>query len=112
MMGRAVPEAMRIGPARLTAGLDRFGRIDLATHQEIFGPLGRLTARQLIELVESVDLRGRGGAEFPVGRKLRAVVQSAATRKCKPVVLVNGAEGEPGAKDRMLLLRSPYLVLG
>jgi NADH:ubiquinone oxidoreductase subunit F (NADH-binding)/ferredoxin len=29
------------------------------------------------------------------------------------VVLVNGTEGEPGsAKDRMLLLRSPYLVLG
>jgi len=28
-------------------------------------------------------------------------------------VLVNGAEGEPGsAKDKMLLLRSPYLVLG
>ena len=108
-----VPQAMRIGRARLTAGLDRFERIDLATHQEIFGPMRRVTARQLIEMVESVDLRGRGGAAFPFGRKVRAVVDSATARKCKPVILINGTEGEPGsAKDKMLLLRSPYLVLG
>ena len=104
---------MRIGRARLTAGLDRFERIDLTTHQEIFGPMRRVTARQLIEMVESVDLRGRGGAAFPFARKVRAVVDNAAARKCKPMILINGTEGEPGsAKDKMLLLRSPYLVLG
>jgi NADH:ubiquinone oxidoreductase subunit F (NADH-binding)/ferredoxin len=109
----SAPEAMRIGRARLTAGLDRYTNIDLATHQEIFGPMRRMTARQLVEMAESVDLRGRGGAAFPVGRKIRAVMQTAAARKCRPVVLVNGTEGEPGsAKDKMLLLRSPYLVLG
>lgn len=108
-----LPEAMRIAQARLTAGLDRFVRIDLATHQQIFGAIPRLTASQLIEISERVDLRGRGGAAFPFGRKLRAVLDSAAARKCKTVVLVNGAEGEPGSvKDTMLLLRSPYLVLG
>ncbi len=108
-----VPEAMRIGRARLTAGLDRYASIDLPTHQEIFGPMRRMTARQLVEMAESVDLRGRGGAAFPVGRKMRAVMQTAASRKLRPVVLVNGTEGEPGsAKDKMLLLRSPYLVLG
>ena len=73
----------------------------------------RVTARQLIEMVESVDLRGRGGAAFPFARKMRAVVDNAAARKCKPMILINGTEGEPGsAKDKMLLLRSPYLVLG
>ena len=73
----------------------------------------RVTARQLIEMVESVDLRGRGGAAFPFARKVRAVVDTAAARKCKPMILINGTEGEPGsAKDKMLLLRSPYLVLG
>ncbi len=73
----------------------------------------RVTARQLIEMVESVDLRGRGGAAFPFARKVRAVVDNAAARKCKPMILINGTEGEPGsAKDKMLLLRSPYLVLG
>ncbi|HUY52497.1 MAG TPA: NADH-ubiquinone oxidoreductase-F iron-sulfur binding region domain-containing protein [Streptosporangiaceae bacterium] len=112
-MNSTVPEAMRIGRARLTAGLDRFERIDLATHQEIFGPMRRVTARQLIEMVESVDMRGRGGAAFPFARKIRAVADSCAQRKCRPFILINGTEGEPGsAKDKMLLLRSPYLVLG
>ena len=109
----AIPEAMRIGRARLTAGLDRFERIDLATHQEIFGPMRRVTARQLIEMVESVNMRGRGGAAFPFARKVRAVADACTQRKCKPMILINGTEGEPGSfKDKMLLVRSPYLVLG
>jgi NADH:ubiquinone oxidoreductase subunit F (NADH-binding)/ferredoxin len=108
----AEPPAMRIGRARLTAGLDRYARLDLATHQQVFGSVRRLTANQLIELAERVDLRGRGGAAFPVARKLRAVLKSAEARKCAPAILVNGSEGEPGsAKDAMLLRRSPYLVL-
>jgi NADH:ubiquinone oxidoreductase subunit F (NADH-binding)/ferredoxin len=112
-MAAAIPEVMRIGHARLTAGLDRFSRLDLATHQEVFGLLRRLDAPQLVRMAEQVDLRGRGGAAFPVGRKLRAVVESARTRRDACVVLVNGCEGEPGsAKDAVLLLRSPYLVLG
>lgn len=108
----ADPVALRIGRARLTAGMDRFVRLDLESHQQVFGSVQRVTARQLIDMADQVDLRGRGGAAFPVARKLRAVTDSAAARKSSPVVLVNGAEGEPGsAKDRMLLCRSPYLVL-
>ena len=108
-----MPEAFCIGQPRLTAGLDRFRRIDLAGHHLVFGQLPRLTAEQLIRMTGQVDLRGRGGAAFPVARKLAAVLDAARTRKRKPVVIVNGAEGEPGsAKDNMLLLRSPYLVLG
>jgi NADH:ubiquinone oxidoreductase subunit F (NADH-binding)/ferredoxin len=113
MTPAAGPEAMCIGQARLTAGLDRFERIDLTTHYSVFGNLPRLTADQLIDAAERVSLRGRGGAAFPTGRKLKSVVQSARQRKKRIVVLVNATEGEPGsAKDRMLLLRSPYLVLG
>jgi NADH:ubiquinone oxidoreductase subunit F (NADH-binding)/ferredoxin len=109
----AGPEAMCIGQARLTAGLDRIQRIDLTTHYSVFGNLPRLTADQLIDAAERVSLRGRGGAAFPTGRKLKSVAQSARQRKKRIIVLVNATEGEPGsAKDRMLLLRSPYLVLG
>src|SRR5581483_2881277 len=112
-MAASIPGVMRIGQARLTAGLDRFSRIDLATHQEIFGALRRVDAPQLVSMVEQVDLRGRGGAAFPVGRKLRAVVESARSKRDACVILVNGCEGEPGsAKDTVLLLRSPNLVLG
>ena len=33
----AEPVAMRIGRARLTAGLDRFVRLDMESHQQVFG---------------------------------------------------------------------------
>ena len=113
MTSSALPDVMCIGQARLTAGLDRLERIDLNTHFEVFGTLPRLTADQLIGMAEQVELRGRGGAAFPVGRKVKAVVQSARQRRRRVSILVNGTEGEPGsAKDRMLLLRSPCLVLG
>ena len=80
MNPRPLPEVMRISQARLTAGLDRYARIDLDAHQQIFGAMRRMNARQLIEMVERVDLRGRGGAAFPFARKIRAVMDSATAR--------------------------------
>jgi len=113
MTAPAEPQVMCIGQARMTAGLDRVDRIDLTTHYQVFGSLPRLTADQLIGMAEQVSLRGRGGAAFPVARKVKSVLETARRRRRKSVVLVNGTEGEPGsAKDKMLMLRSPYLVLG
>jgi NADH:ubiquinone oxidoreductase subunit F (NADH-binding)/ferredoxin len=108
----ALPAVMRVGQARTTAGLDRHARLDLATHRAEFGPLPALTATGLIAIADQVDLRGRGGAAFPVARKLRAVQAATRGGKRRAVVVVNAAEGEPGsAKDKMLLSRSPHLVL-
>src|SRR6202034_1980695 len=107
-----VPTIMRIGAARMTAGLDRMGRLDLAAHTEIFGPLPRMSAEQLMDLAAQVDLRGQGGAAFPFARKLKAVVDAAARTGQPTVVVVNATEGEPGSfKDKMLMIRSPYLIL-
>jgi NADH:ubiquinone oxidoreductase subunit F (NADH-binding)/ferredoxin len=112
-MSPAAPEVISIGPPRLTAGLDRLRRIDLTGYQAIFGALPQLAAEQLIEMAAQADLRGRGGAAFPVARKLAAVLAAARSRRRAPVVMVNGAESDPAsAKDKVLLLRSPYLVLG
>jgi NADH:ubiquinone oxidoreductase subunit F (NADH-binding)/ferredoxin len=105
-------DTLCIGQPRLTAGLERWQRIDLTAYQTVFGQLPRLSAEQLITMAERVDLRGRGGAAFPVARKLSAVLDASRARKRAPMVVINGAEGEPGsAKDKMLLIRSPYLVL-
>lgn len=81
---------------------------DLASHLAAVGPLPPLTdrARLLAEVRES-GLTGHGGAAFPTARKLETV---AAGRH--PVVVANGAEGEPAsAKDRALLTGAPHLVL-
>jgi NADH:ubiquinone oxidoreductase subunit F (NADH-binding) len=62
---------------------------------------------QLIGLLERAGLTGRGGAGFPTWRKLAAVVTGD-----RPVVIGNGAEGEPAsAKDSTLLTRAPHQVL-
>src|SRR6201987_5004889 len=106
------PTIMRIGAARLTAGLDRMPRLDLEAHRDIFGPLPRLSAEELITMTAQVDLRGQGGAPFPSARKLRAGMKNAEANDCAPIVVANATEGEPGSvKDKMLMIRSPYLIL-
>ena len=106
------PSIMRIGAARLTAGLDRMPRLDLDSHRDVFGPLPRMSAAELISMAEKVDLRGQGGAAFPFARKVKAVMESAEADDCPTIVVVNATEGEPGSvKDKMLLIRSPYLIL-
>ncbi|HET9015546.1 MAG TPA: NADH-ubiquinone oxidoreductase-F iron-sulfur binding region domain-containing protein [Thermomicrobiaceae bacterium] len=63
---------------------------------------------ELIDLVTASGLRGRGGAAFPTGRKLRSVAGQPGPR----VVLINGAESEPASrKDHALLLTRPHLVI-
>lgn len=109
---QAAQAVIWIGQPRITAGLDRLARLDLAAHRSVFGPAPMLSAAQLAAACEQVDIRGRGGAAFPAGRKLRAVVNTCQRTNRRPVVVVNATEGEPGsAKDKMLLARSPYLVL-
>lgn len=89
---------------RLLAGDGRGG---LDAHAARWGqmPAG---APAVIDEVERAGLRGRGGAAFPTGVKMRAVAASG-----RPAVAVaNGAEREPlSGKDKVLLARSPHLVL-
>jgi NADH:ubiquinone oxidoreductase subunit F (NADH-binding) len=81
----------------------------LAEHERVHGPLPQLAPAELIEMIDHSGLRGRGGADFPTARKLRAV---ASARVRERAVVVNGSETEPAsAKDRLLLSRLPHLVL-
>jgi NADH:ubiquinone oxidoreductase subunit F (NADH-binding) len=80
---------------------------DLRAHLARYGrpPMGN---PQLIQAVEQSGLTGRGGAAFPVHRKL-AIVAQARGRK---VMVANGAESEPASrKDNLLLRAAPNLVL-
>jgi NADH:ubiquinone oxidoreductase subunit F (NADH-binding) len=67
-----------------------------------------LSRDQIIGLARDSGLTGRGGAGFPMWRKLAAVVLSGHP----PVVIANAAEGEPASgKDRALVTCQPHLVL-
>ncbi|GAA0588061.1 NADH-ubiquinone oxidoreductase-F iron-sulfur binding region domain-containing protein [Paractinoplanes ferrugineus] len=69
------------------------------------GRLPVLDPSQIIGMARDAGLTGRGGAGFPVWRKLTAVAPGS-------VVIANGAEGEPASgKDRALLAYQPDLVL-
>ncbi|MFC9324942.1 NADH-ubiquinone oxidoreductase-F iron-sulfur binding region domain-containing protein [Kitasatospora sp. NPDC057015] len=101
-----------LGRPVLFAGLEHAERLDHRAHLVVHGRPPAMSAEELADLAENVDLRGRGGAGFPFARKIRAVVKAAARRRSRPVVVVNGTEGEPSClKDAALLLRTPHLVL-
>jgi NADH:ubiquinone oxidoreductase subunit F (NADH-binding) len=78
--------------------LDLWGRLDVT----------RIPFDVLQELEDS-GLVGHGGAWFPVAKKWRAVTDASRRR---PVVVANGAEGEPmSRKDELLLTIAPHLLL-
>jgi NADH:ubiquinone oxidoreductase subunit F (NADH-binding) len=77
-------------------------------HLSLHGPLPAHDAAEVIHLAERAGLRGRGGAGFPLARKLR----TAADARGRPLVIANGTEGEPAVlKDSTLLRHAPHLVL-
>jgi NADH:ubiquinone oxidoreductase subunit F (NADH-binding) len=86
---------------------------ELRAHVARFGPLAyRDRPGALAFEAEAAGLTGRGGAAFPVHRKLQAVLDAAGKRRRAPVVIANGAESEPASdKDATLLWLSPHLVL-
>jgi NADH:ubiquinone oxidoreductase subunit F (NADH-binding) len=85
---------------------------DLRAHLARYGPAPyRNQPGALIADVEASGLTGRGGAAFPVHRKLAAVAR-AGVRQGRTVVVANGAESEPASrKDELLLQLAPNLVL-
>jgi NADH-quinone oxidoreductase subunit F len=68
-----------------------------------------MTPEELISVIDDSGLAGRGGAGFPTGRKLRAVLDAEGGPK---TVVCNADEGEPGCfKDRALMDHDPHALL-
>jgi formate dehydrogenase len=69
---------------------------------------GDIDAEEIMTTLEGTQLRGLGGAGFPVGRKWRILRDQPAPRMCA----VNIDEGEPGTfKDRHYMLADPHRFL-
>lgn len=79
---------------------------------EMYTAIERLLStdkKQLLKEINTAQLRGRGGAGFPIGFKLQSARDIDAQSK---FIICNADEGDPGAySDRYLLEQQPNLVL-
>ena len=78
-------------------------------YEALLATIGKRTPEQACRMVLESDLRGRGGAGYPSGRKWMNVPKNHAGSK---YVLPNADEMEPGTfKDRILVSSDPHLVI-
>jgi len=69
----------------------------------------KMTAGEIVEEIKRSEIRGRGGAGFPTGKKLESCLKAQETPK---YVICNADEGDPGAfMDRVLIESDPHAVL-
>lgn len=101
-----VAHPFAIGDPRLLRGTGHGSVVDYATHRRVHQQPAQLDLPRLMAACETVNLRGRGGAGFPVATKLAGLGRG------RRVVVVNATESEPAShKDRILIERCPHLVL-
>jgi NADH-quinone oxidoreductase subunit F len=96
------------------AGAEEHDLAKLAEYRAVGGyaPLARanaMTPDDVLEQLVASNLRGRGGAGFPTGRKASLVDRKSG----RPTYLViNADESEPGAfKDREIMRRVPHRLI-
>ena len=83
--------------------------IALGGYTALAKALGQMTDLEVLQEVKKSNIRGRGGAGFPAGRKWEG-----SRNADDPVkyVIVNADEGDPGAfMDRALLEGNPHSIL-
>jgi NADH-quinone oxidoreductase subunit F len=109
-------EPSKAGPELVFGGTDGGAVTTLEAYLEAggFNALARArsqTPDDVIQEVVASDLRGRGGAAFPTGRKWSFVPKPEALPKPHYLV-VNADESEPGSfKDREIMERVPFRFL-
>ncbi|MBU1344671.1 MAG: NADH-quinone oxidoreductase subunit NuoF [Proteobacteria bacterium] len=83
--------------------------ISLGGYSALAKALGGMSDLEVLEEVKKSNLRGRGGAGFPAGRKWEGSRNAPEPIK---YVIVNADEGDPGAfMDRALLEGNPHSIL-
>ena len=98
----------------LLAGADERDLTQLAEYQAIGGYRGvekarAMTSDELIAELQAANLRGRGGAGFPMGRKASLIDRKSPKPK---YLVVNADESEPGAfKDREVMAKVPHRLI-
>src|SRR5437764_2977311 len=100
----------------VTPGADKRDRAKLAEYRAIGGYAQLDRARvmapaAIIDELNTANLRGRGGAFFPAGRKMQFIPSKEQIPK-PHYVCVNADESEPGTfKDREIMQRVPHRLI-
>lgn len=83
--------------------------IAVGGYSALLKALSSMTPDQVLDEVDKANLRGRGGAGFPAGRKWR---HTKSARSKINFVVANGDEGDPGAfMDRSIMEGDPHSLL-
>ena len=86
-----------------------YDAIRVGAYEALAKVLSSMTPDEVIEAVKRSQLRGRGGAGFPTGRKWELCRMQPVTPK---YLVCNGDEGDPGAfMDRTVLEGDPHSVI-
>ena len=88
---------------------DIYEYISVGGYEALGKVISTMSGKQVVDLVKSSGLRGRGGAGFPTGLKWEITRKEKATPK---YLFCNADEGDPGAfMDRSILEGDPHSVL-
>jgi NADH-quinone oxidoreductase subunit F len=104
------------GPALVLKGFEGEPLTDLDSYRAVGGyaqlaKARAMTPQAVTQAIIDSNLRGRGGAFFPTGRKASFIPSP--DRVAKPIyITVNADESEPGTfKDREIMLKVPHRLL-
>jgi NADH-quinone oxidoreductase subunit F len=99
----------------LMSNMDKPGQTSIETYEKNGGyeaarkALSSIKPAELVEMVLKSELRGRGGAGFPTGRKWGFIPKDPALAK---YLVCNCDESEPGTfKDRLLIEKDPHQLI-
>lgn len=91
--------------------IDRLSLSDYEAHGGLAGLRAaiKLSGQEIIDMVKTSGLRGRGGAGFPTGIKWQTVHDCTADQK---YIVCNADEGDSGTfADRMLMEGDPFILI-
>ncbi len=98
----------------LTKGIGELNLTDIEVYEQQGGyvqlqrAVKEMTSQEVVDLTSGSNLRGRGGAGFPTGRKWSFLPNNGRPR----YLVCNCDEAEPGTfKDHMLLEQTPHQII-
>lgn len=104
------PLTQNIGPGKLPLNLQEY-RV-AGGYRAAHKALLEMESKDILQLLQDANLRGRGGAGFPTGMKWSFVPMHKDREERPKYLVINADEMEPGTfKDRLLMEGDPHQLI-